>query len=71
MSQKTYKLADSTISQIVQLIQLGILTGTDISDQMRTLQVVVDEDTSRISPDPDYLELFEKNLSKMRELEGE
>ena len=28
-----YKLSDAAIAQIVQLIQLGILTGTDISDQ--------------------------------------
>ena len=39
-SSQSYKLSDSTIAQIVQLIQLGILTGTDVSDQMRTLKVV-------------------------------
>ena len=41
VENKVYKLADATIAQIVQLIQMGILTGTDISDQMRTLRVIV------------------------------
>lgn len=71
MSQQSYKLSDSTISQIVQLIQLGILTGTDISDQMRTLSVVIDDDSKTVSPDPGYLSLFEENLQKMKETAGD
>ena len=66
MSQKIYKFSDSTISQIVQLIQLGILTGTDVSDQMRTMRVVLNEDDSTVCPDPDYLEMFDSNLEKMQ-----
>ena len=60
-----YKLSDSTIGQIVQLIQLGILTGTDISDQIRTLRVVTNDDDQTICPDPDYLEVFQESLDKM------
>lgn len=66
MSQQVYKLSDSTIAQIVQLIQLGILTGTDVSDQMRTMRVVLDNDTGTVCPDPDYLEMFNENLRKMQ-----
>ena len=41
--QQVLKLHDSAISQIVRLIQLGILTGTDVSDQLRTLECVIEE----------------------------
>ena len=57
------KLDDSTISQIVRLIQLGILTGTDVSDQLRTLELVVSK--NKIVPSPDYLEFFEENLQAL------
>jgi len=65
MSNQVYRLSDSTISQIVQLIQLGILTGTDISDQMRTLRVVLGDGV--VNPDPDYLETFRNNIEKLQE----
>lgn len=60
------KLSDDAISQIVRLIQMGILTGTDVSDQLRTLELTVDDD--RLQPSQDYVETFEKNLEKMQEL---
>ena len=63
---QSYKLSDSTISQIVQLIQLGILTGTDVSDQMRTMRVVLDNKDNTVKPDPDYLENFNQNLERMQ-----
>ena len=55
---KNYNLSDQTIGQIVQLIQLGILTGTDISDQMRTLRVVLDEEENSLDPCPEYMKVF-------------
>ena len=64
---ETYKLSDQTIAQIVQLIQLGILTGTDVSDQMRTLQVVHGED-NKLEPCPNYLKMFNENLERMQEM---
>ena len=70
MSQ-VYKLSDTTISQIVQLIQLGILTGTDVSDQMRTMRVVTDNESLLVEPDPDYLDLFKENLERMQSTNDE
>ena len=68
---QTYKLSDSTISQIVQLIQLGILTGTDVSDQMRTMRVVVNTEDNTVCPDPEYLEMFNQNLERMKSTDDE
>ena len=60
----SYKLSDDTISQIARLLQIAILSGTDIVDNLRTLQVVVDENGT-LSPDPDYLNQFDQNLNRM------
>ena len=74
LTQENYSLSDTAIAQIVQLIQLGILTGTDISDQMRTLKLVpgdgADNPTSALVPCPDYLIVFNENLEKMQALKS-
>jgi hypothetical protein len=62
-----YKLSDRTIAQIVQLLQFGILTGTDISDQIRTLRVVTTEE-GYVDPDPTFMEEFEQNLDRLKQL---
>lgn len=66
---KSYNLSDRAIAQIIQLMQLGILTGTDISDQMRTLRVVLSKD--KLEPCPDYMSMFNENLEKMKTMSAE
>jgi hypothetical protein len=61
-----YTLSDRTIAQLLQLLQLGILTGTDVSDHFRTLRVVPSEN-GKLEPDPDFEQQFEENLVKMKE----
>lgn len=60
----TYTFSDDTISQIARLLQIAILSGTDIVDNLRSLQVIVD-DAGKLSPDPQYLEQFDQNLNRM------
>lgn len=64
--QTAYNLSDRTIAMIVQLLQLGILTGTDISDHFRTLRVVPGAN-GKLDPEPQFEEQFEENLQRMRE----
>jgi hypothetical protein len=59
----TYKLTDKTIGQIAKLLQIAIITGTDIVDNLRALRLVTNDDT--LDPDPTYLENFEASISKM------
>ena len=61
---KTFKFSDSCIIQIVKLIQLGILTGTDVSDQLRLFEVC-ENSSGKLEPSPDFLESFEENLNKL------
>ena len=35
-------LSDEVIGQIARLVQIAILTGTDVVDNLRTLRVIVD-----------------------------
>ena len=62
-----YRLSDQTISQIAKLLQIAIITGTDIVDNLRTIRLHSDDSGEFLDPTPDYLENFDKNLSKMIE----
>lgn len=64
MTSTSYVFSDDTISQIARLLQIAILSGTDIVDNLRTLKLVVDE-RGQLSPDPDYLRSFDENLNRM------
>ena len=57
------KLSDSTISHMVQLLQMAIMTGTDITDNFRMLRLVSDDDVLNI--DPEYQKNFDDNMYKM------
>ncbi len=59
------KLTDNAISHIAQLLQVAILTGTDIVDNLRAAQFVIANEEIDISPD--YFENFNANLQKMLE----
>ena len=64
MTTSTYGLSDDTISQIAKLLQIAILSGTDIVDNLRTIRLVVDE-REQLSPDPAYLSKFDESLNRM------
>ena len=59
------KLSDTTISQIAKLLQMAILTGTDVVDHLRLLELV-DVD-GMLEPSPVYAENFNTNLERMLE----
>ena len=63
----SHKLSDTAIAQIVQLLQLGILTGTDVTDQMRTLRLQIDADTNQLVPTAEYTAIFNENLERMQQ----
>tara|TARA_Y100000593_G_C4263010_1_gene313241 strand:+ start:876 stop:1115 length:240 start_codon:yes stop_codon:yes gene_type:complete len=56
-------LSDDVISQIAKLVQMAILTGTDVVDNLRTLQLTVEN--NQIFCSPDYREVFTNNLNSM------
>jgi hypothetical protein len=62
----SYRLSDETIGQIAKLLQVAIITGTDIVDNLRTIRLRVG-DSEQLEPTADYLENFERNLNRMIE----
>ena len=60
----SYRLHDGTIGLLAQLLQIALLTGTDIVDHFRTLQLI-DDGSGKLIPDPAFQEQFEANLQRM------
>jgi len=62
--KQTYNLEDSTIAQIAKCLQVAILTGTDIADNLRQLELEVKTD-GKIGVTEDYLGIFTNNIEKL------
>jgi len=60
----TFNLNDTTIAQIAKCLQVAILTGTDIADNLRQLQLEIKED-GKVGVTDNYLSTFETNIEKM------
>jgi hypothetical protein len=58
-----YKLSDETISSIAKLVQLAILTGTDVVDNLRTLRL--EAQGEELSPTQGFNDSFQKNLDDL------
>ena len=57
-------LHDTTISKIAQLVQMAILTGTDIIDHLRMLKLQGSED-GYLYVDEEYEKIFNDSIDKM------
>ena len=58
-----YTMTDETIAQIAKILQVAILTGTDIVDNLRLAKFVVADGNLTVSPK--YAKEFNDNLEKM------
>lgn len=57
-------LDDTAIAQIVRLIQMALLTGTDIVDHLRMMQMAINED-NKVVMDKEYKKIFDEQIDKM------
>jgi hypothetical protein len=57
------KLNDSVIAHFVKLLQLGLLTGTDIVDHFRMVRLTMEDDELFLNPE--YEKSQEHNIEKM------
>ena len=64
-TMENYSLSDNAIGHVAQLLQLAILTGTDIIDHLRMAQMTINPTTGKLDLHPDYSESFNDNVSKM------
>jgi hypothetical protein len=58
------QLHDNSISHIAKIVQLAILTGTDIVDNLRAMQFVLTDD-QMLDVNAEYVATFEDNLNKL------
>lgn len=65
MESKTFNLSDNAISSLVQMLQLAIITGTDISDWFRMLQL--EQDGNKLKLSEDYREVFNQQIEKLKD----
>jgi hypothetical protein len=63
MSDISYKLSDATIAQVAKLLQVAILSGTDIVDNLRTLRLV--DNNGVLDLDEAYKKRFSDGLDAM------
>ena len=59
------KLSDRTIAQVAKVLQLALLSGTDIVDHLRQMRLVSNDNS--LDLDNDYVANFETNLERMME----
>jgi hypothetical protein len=66
----TYKLSDEVISAIARSLQVAILTGTDVIDNLRAIRVELSEDGEMVLTG-DYRKSEKENIEKMLQLAQE
>ena len=59
------KLHDTTIGHIAKLVQIAILTGTDVVDHLRMLTLKNDEEFLHL--EDEYYEIFNSQVERMLE----
>jgi len=60
---KNVKLNDSVIAHFVKLLQLGLLTGTDIVDHFRMVRLTLEE--GELFLNKEYENTQEENINRM------
>jgi hypothetical protein len=61
--QQELKLSDDSISTIAKIVQIGILTGTDIVDNLRAIRLISSGEA--LVPSPEYSKNFDTSIQAM------
>ena len=56
--KRVLKLGDDTLSMIRELLQLALLTGTNVVDHYRLLELEIDDATGKVVPTTEYIEKY-------------
>ena len=56
-------LSDTTISHMVKLLQVAILSGTDLVDHLRQMDLT--EESGKLEVAPESVEVLEKTIQEM------
>ena len=67
MAKKIYRLDDEVVAEVARSLQRALLTGTDIVDHIRAIELNVARGSDAIILSPDYLERTQANDQRMVE----
>jgi Arc/MetJ family transcription regulator len=67
MAKKIYRLDDEVVAEVARSLQRALLTGTDIVDHIRSIELNVARGTDKILLSPEYLERTQGNDNRMVE----
>lgn len=59
------KMSDDLIAVIRELVQLSILTGTNIVDHFRAIACEIDAETNKLVPTEDYVEAYNQMVDQL------
>ena len=65
-TNEVHVFSDDLIATMAKLIQVAILTGTDVYDHLRTMQCVIN-DQGQIATSPDFSEKLNQEIASMLE----
>jgi len=63
-TNRTYSLSDESIAAIAQLVQMAILTGTDVVDNLRSMKLEVNG-LGSLDPTVEFTNHFNANIEKL------
>jgi hypothetical protein len=63
-TKSSYKLSDEFIGQVAKLVQLALLTGTNVVDNLRLVHVETSDDGEVVLA-AEYKDYFNASLSQM------
>ena len=59
-------LSDSSIGHVAKLIQMALITGTDLVDHLRMMQLKVSsEDSGKLELEEEYAAMHDKSINEM------
>tara|TARA_R110000803_G_scaffold25416_1_gene60751 strand:+ start:6127 stop:6348 length:222 start_codon:yes stop_codon:yes gene_type:complete len=67
MAKKTYKLDDEVVAEVARSLQRALLTGTDIVDHIRAIELNVARGEDKITLSNEYLKRTQDNDNRMVE----
>jgi flagellar capping protein FliD len=63
--QKTFKMSDDLIAVVRELVQLSLITGTNIVDHLRAIELEVDSDSNKMIPTIDYINAYNAMVEEL------
>ena len=61
------KMGDDLIAVIRELVQLTLLTGTNVVDHLRAVRCEIDEETNKLVPTVEYVEAYNEMVEQLVE----